>query len=191
MSAMVFPSIEVLDYWLKNLPALIVAILGSGLAYRAAMSWREEYSFKRKAEVAEKILSSLYAYVNELKRLRSADEVYPFEASDSELNADRAGEVYARWQVRYRSFKVEYFNSAKSASILARIHFSRRAQELVEEIVAQRLVYVNAWRQGKGRASEDFDYLKYAQVLAPSKQNDDVIQKVEALLAELELEIAN
>lgn len=180
------PPVSILSYWLKNLPAWAVALFSARLAYKAAMSWKQEFISKRRAEAAEKILTALHGYISELKRCRSADGKYPFDAAEVEIPKDKATSVYEGWQNRIKSFNNDLFSAVKAASISSRIHFSGKAHEMVEAIISTRLIYVSAYNEGQKAGPHSERYLICAQTLCPSKAQDLAMERADKLLRELE-----
>lgn len=180
------PIESVLIYWFKNLPAWGVALYGARLAYKAAMSWKQEFISKRQAEAAEKILTSLHSYISELRRCRSGDGKYPYEASHTEIEKAGIATAFETWRGRVQNFDNTSFLSARAASISSRIHFSERAHKIVEDIIAIRLIYINAFNEGTKVGQSQEQQLRCARILLPSRTNDDGINRANQLLRELE-----
>lgn len=180
------PVESVLTYWLKNAPAWGVTLIGAYLAYDAAMSWKQEFVAKRRIEAAEKIVTAMHTYVSELKRCRSRDGKYPHEAPVNEVSSQEAEEQFSGWQKRFGGFSNEYFKEAKSASITVRVYFPKRAHELVEEIIALRIAYINAFKEATKPGVTAENRLKFIRILVPSKAQDITIQRADILMSELE-----
>lgn len=177
---------SVLTYWLKNAPAWGITLIGAYFAYEAAMSWKQEFVAKRQIEAAEKIMIAMHTYVSELKRCRSRDGKYPHEAPDNEVSSQEAAEQLSEWQKRFGGFSNDCFKEAKSASITARVYFPKRAHEVVEEIIALRIAYINAFKEATKPGVTTEDRLKFIRMLVPSKVHDVTIQRADILMAELE-----
>lgn len=180
------PVESILVYWLKNLPAWGITLCAAVLAYKATMSWKQEFISKRQAEAAEKILSSLYAYVVELRRCRCQDEPYPHDPASTEIEEGKAGTALIDWGKKFAGFNMDCFRAAKNASIISRVHFSNRAHKLIEEIIAVRMIYLNAYKEGIKPGQSRAKQLECARILFPSKENDIAIKQAEQLLGELE-----
>lgn len=68
-------------------------------------------------------MTAMHTYVSELKRCRSRDGKYPYEAPDNEVSSQEAPEHFSECQKRFGIFRNDCFKEAKSASITARVYF--------------------------------------------------------------------
>lgn len=176
-------------YWMQNLPAWIGTAAIAYFTYESAKSWKEEYTTKRRVEVAEKILTSAMSFVSELKRCRSKDSIYPFEASSEPFEKSEAKAIAQEWFKKYGTIKPEIFVEVKNASMLARVYFSKEAHDLMEELISLRLKYVEAFKACRDAPHDAEAYLFNVRILCPEKADDDIANRMDLLLLEIESEV--
>ena len=183
------PLETILVYWMQNLPAWIGTAVIAYFTYQSAKSWKEEYTAKRRVEVAEKILTSAMSFVSELKKCRSKDSIYPFEASAEPFDKKGAKTVAQDWFKKYGAIKPEIFIEFKHASMLARVYFSKEASDLMEELISLRLKYIEAFKACRDAPNDTETYILNARILCPTKADDDIANRMDSLLSEIESKV--
>lgn len=101
-----------------NIATALIVGIGVWVAYGQLISWRGEYRSKRRAEIAEGVLSNVYDAIDALDGIRS-----PMES----IKVDEEGNREPIWQIKGKRFSdsSEHFDRLRRSQVLCKAVIGR------------------------------------------------------------------